>query len=255
MAELDTAPAVAVIVTVPATLPAVKLAVAVPPPPVVSAEAGLSVPNVVELDEKLTLIPSGTTAPVQSYTVAAMLVVPLILIGLGGFKVTRSGVGVLDGMPAHETVTLIALLVIVPLEAVMVTGPPGTIAVTSPVLLTVATPLLLEDQINVTPVTGLLEASSAVALSCCVPPTANVNGPAGVTVMDATVAEAPLPLGVGALLATSGLSLQPTAATPIAIMPSHLTAVRFIPPPYHGRIERLYFLLRRFMNSANNFPY
>src|SRR5262245_39542594 len=67
--------------------------------------------------------------------------------------------------------------------AVMVASP-WTRAVARPVALTVATDGALDDHVNVALVTGLLFASNALAVNCCVPPTAMV-GLTGATVTDA----------------------------------------------------------------------
>ncbi len=48
---------------------------------------------------------------------------------------------------------------------------PGATPVTSPLLSMVATPAKLQNQLMLTPETGLPEESNAVAVYCCVPPT------------------------------------------------------------------------------------
>src|SRR5882762_1414390 len=70
------------------------------------------------------------------------------------------------------------------LVAVMVTDP-ATTPVTSPLLVTVATLLLLDDQLIARPVNGLPLASLGVAVSCTVCPWSTLAD-VGVTVTEAT---------------------------------------------------------------------
>jgi ABC-type amino acid transport system permease subunit len=70
---------------------------------------------------------------------------------------TGASVTVIDDVP-----------VFVSLVAVIVTGPPAATAVTKPVLLTVATAVLLELHVTARPVSTLPLTSVSVAVSCCV---------------------------------------------------------------------------------------
>ena len=78
--------------------------------------------------------------------------------------------------------------------AVIVTGPPAAAPVTSPVPLTLAIAVLLEDQVIARPVNGLPFASSGVAVSWDDCPTSTLTDP-GLTVTVATgVAQATVTL-------------------------------------------------------------
>src|SRR5256712_3185176 len=99
-------------------------------------------------------------------------------------------------VPGGVTVTA-AVPVLPSLVAVIVTGPPGTTPVTSPLAFTLAIVLSLDCHVITRPVNGLPFASLGVAVSCAVPPAATL-AVAGVTVTDATgagvtvIAEVPL---------------------------------------------------------------
>lgn len=233
VAEPEAVPEAAAIVTVPAVPPAVKVVSAEPVPPDVEGvdgDKGFTLPRFEGVTVNVTVVLSGTGVPLQSYTLASTLVVALTFMGDIGFSVTAIGVGVLEGMPVQETVTLIALLVMLPLEAVILTGPPGETAVTRPVLLTVALLVLLDDQMNVRFEIAAFDASYAVAVSCWVPPTDRVNELAGLIRTDATVAKVVPPVEVVVVVTgsvISGFSLQLIAYK--ANMPSRIIPhTRFI---------------------------
>src|SRR5262245_7202216 len=71
-----------------------------------------------------------------------------------------------------------------PLAVALMVASPCATPDARPVALTVAIDGSLVDHVNVAPVTGLLFASNALAVNCCVPPTAIV-GLTGATVTDA----------------------------------------------------------------------
>jgi hypothetical protein len=81
--------------------------------------------------------------------------------------VTLAVLGVTLTAATGAGVTVIAALLLWPsLVAVIVTGPPTAIPVTSPVALTLATPTLLLAHVTVRPVSGFPAASLGVAVSC-----------------------------------------------------------------------------------------
>ena len=141
-------------------------------------------------------------------------------------------------------VTVMAAVPAFPSEvAVIVTGPPRALPVTSPVASTVAIVPSLVCQVTVRPVRGLPAASCGVALSCTVAPTtmlavggatATVATGMGVTVMAAvplfpslvavTVTGPPAPLPVtspfASTLATAALPLCQVIVRPVSGLPT-----------------------------------
>jgi hypothetical protein len=105
--------------------------------------------------------------------------------------------------------------VFVSLVAVIVTGPPTATPVTRPFPSTVATAVLLEDQVTVRPLRTLLLRSLRVAVSCCVTVTARL-AVAGVTVTVLTGASVTViedvPVFVS-LVAVTVVAPAPTAVT------------------------------------------
>lgn len=89
-----------------------------------------------------------------------------------------------DTVEAGVTVRVSGPLVTLAAEAVICVEPARR-AVARPLLSMVATLVLLLDQVKVTPLMVLPEPSLAVAVNCCVAPTA-MEGEDGETVMDAT---------------------------------------------------------------------
>jgi hypothetical protein len=81
VAVLKALPDVAVIVTDPGVVDAVKVAVAIPLD--VFAEAVMVLPRFGELNVKVTIVPSATFAPSLSSTVAVMVDVPFTEIEAG----------------------------------------------------------------------------------------------------------------------------------------------------------------------------
>jgi hypothetical protein len=73
-----------------------------------------------------------------------------------------------------------------PPQAALIVAVPAAAPVTRPLELTAATEVLLLDQVKGEQLTAAPLASRALAVSCCVPPTAML-AEAGVTVTDATV--------------------------------------------------------------------
>ena len=98
----------------------------------------------------------------------------------------------MDTASAGTTVSVAAELVTPEAVAVMFVLPAAT-AVARPEPLIVATPMLLDDQENVTPLIALPEESSAVAVNCSVAPTLTL-ALVGEIEMEATVEDPPPPL-------------------------------------------------------------
>jgi hypothetical protein len=93
----------------------------------------------------------------------------------------------LTGPTAGGAVTVTAAVPLTPSAVAVIVADPAPTAVTSPVLLTVATAGALDVQTKVRPARSAPAASRATAASCCVPPTAS-EAVAGVTDTDAVVA-------------------------------------------------------------------
>src|SRR6266550_4426120 len=154
---------VAVIVAEPATL-------------VVTSPLLLTVATVVLFEAHVTVRPVKTL-PFASLRVAVSCTVwPAGTLAEGGVTVTEA-----TGAPAT---VMLAVPLWPSLVAVMVTDPAVT-PVTSPLPLTVAMLLLLDDQLMARPVNGLPLASRGVAVSCTVCPCSTLTE-AGVTVTAAT---------------------------------------------------------------------
>src|SRR6266550_2541696 len=171
---------VAVIVAEPATL-------------VVTSPLLLTVATVVLFEAHVTVRPVKTL-PFASLRVAVSCTVwPAGTLAEGGVTVTEA-----TGAPAT---VMLAVPLWPSLVAVMVTDPAVT-PVTSPLPLTVAMLLLLDDQLMARPVNGLPLASRGVAVSCTVPVIA-MFAALGDTVTAATGATpltSPLPFTVAIVL-------------------------------------------------------
>jgi hypothetical protein len=134
----------------------------------------------------------GSTEPLASRAVAVSVVVePTFTVGDDGDTVI-----VCNGPGAGAVTVTGTLAETLPLEAVTVVFPAPAPA-TRPDWFTVATDELALDQLMDTPLSTVPEASSAVAITCCVPPTTRLSdvgvsviaargpGPPDVTVIDA----------------------------------------------------------------------
>ena len=117
------------------------------------------------------------TPPFASSVVAVACDVPTAVIEFGEratvTDATGTGITVIDDVPLFPS--LVAVIV----------APPTETAVTSPTPPTVATAVLLEDQLTARPVTTTLFASLVSAESCCVAPAITV-AVAGLTVTEPT---------------------------------------------------------------------
>src|SRR5260370_6395884 len=169
-------------VTVTADVPVLPSLVAVivtgPPTAVpVTSPVAETVAMVASLVVHVTVRPvSGL--PAASFGVAvSWTVVPVTMLAVAGVTATEAtgtGVTVTADVPLWPS-----------LVAVIVTGPPAAVPVTSPVAETVAMVASLVAHVTVRPVSGLPPASFGVAVSCTVAPTAML-AVAGVTATDAT---------------------------------------------------------------------
>src|SRR6266513_2125634 len=154
---------VAVIVAEPATFP-------------VTSPLGLTVATaVLLLDHAIVRPDSGF--PFASFGVAvSCTVLPSFTLAGDGLTVTEAtGTGV----------TVIADVPPLPSDVAVIVAEPATTPLTSPLPFTVATEVLLLDQVTTRPVSGLPLASFGVAVSCRVCPTARLAGD-GLTVTVAT---------------------------------------------------------------------
>jgi hypothetical protein len=145
----------AVIVAVPAPT---AVTVIVAPLDVLTELAVLTERTAGSLETQLTGRPDRVV-PFPSLGVAVSTCAAPTTIGVAGMEsvtvATGASVTVIDDVP-----------VLVSLVAVIVTGPPAATAVTKPVVLTVATALLLEDHVTVRPVSTAPFASLVTAVSC-----------------------------------------------------------------------------------------
>src|SRR6266550_5358692 len=87
--------------------------------------------------------------------------------------------------PADGGVTVMAAVPLCPSLVAVMVAEPATFPVTSPLVLTVATAVLLLDHVIVRPDSGLPFASFGVAVSCTVLPSFTLAGD-GLTVTEAT---------------------------------------------------------------------
>src|SRR2546425_252861 len=180
-----------------------------------SHRAMLPAPTKVTGANPVVTVTAVTSPLVETVATAEALVVQVTVRPPSGLPLASSGVAVsctvvptctlagagLTVTEATGTGTVIAELPVFPsLVAVIVTEPAAT-AVTRPLLDTVATAVLPLTHVTARPVSGFPFASSGVAVSCGVGPTATVAD-AGVTVSDAT--------GTGTVVA--GLALVPSLA-------------------------------------------
>src|SRR6266702_878782 len=92
---------------------------------------------------------------------------------------------VLVAQPGAAPVTVMAEVPLCPSLVAVIVAEPATTQLTRPLEFTVATDVLLLDQVIVRPVSGLPLTSFAVAVSCTVWPAGTLAG-AGLTVTDAT---------------------------------------------------------------------
>src|SRR5438094_5503309 len=92
---------------------------------------------------------------------------------------------VLAAQPGAAPVTVMAAVPLCPSLVAVMVAEPGTTPLTRPLEFTVATDVLLLDQVIVRPVSGLPVTSFGVAVSCSVWPACTLDG-AGLTATDAT---------------------------------------------------------------------
>jgi len=148
---------VAVIVAVPGPT---AVTVTLAPVDVLTELTALTVSTAVLLETQFTMR-SDRMLLFASFGTAVSTCVPPTTIGVVGVEsvtlLTGASVTVIEDVP-----------VFVSLVAVIVTGPPTAIPVTRPVVLTVATALLLEDHATMRPVSTFPLTSVSVAVSCCV---------------------------------------------------------------------------------------
>src|SRR6266566_395335 len=164
MADVPLCPSlVALIVAVPATTPLTR------PLPLTGAT------DVLLLDHVTTRPVSAL--PLASFGVAVSCTVwPATTLAGAGLTVTEA---------TDTLVTVIADVPLCPSLVEVIVADPATTPLTRPLELTVATDVLLLDQVIVRPVSGVPLASLGVAVSCTVCPAVTV-GDAGLTVTDAT---------------------------------------------------------------------
>src|SRR5436190_1469154 len=154
---------VAVIVAEPATTP-------------VTSPLGLTVATAVLLLDHVIVRPDSAL-PLASFGVAvSWTVLPAGTLAVAGLPVAGA---------AGTCTTVMADVPLCPSLVAVMVAEPATFPVTSPLVLTVATAVLLLDHVIVRPDSGLPFASFGVAVSCTVLPSFTEAG-AGVTVTDAT---------------------------------------------------------------------
>src|SRR5713101_5269720 len=157
----------------------------------------------------VTTRPDNGLPPASFGVAVSCTVLPACTDGAAGLTVTDA---------TGTAVTVMADVPLCPsLVAVIVTGPPAATPVTSPLVFTLATPVLPLDQVMTRPERGLPLASLGVAVSWTVLP-ACTEAEAGLTVTDATgtgaavtvTADVPLLPSLVAVIVTG-----PPAATPV----------------------------------------
>jgi len=154
---------VAVIVAEPATTP-------------VTSPLGLTVATAVLLLDHVIVRPDSAL-PLASFGVAvSWTVLPAGTLAVAGLTVTEA---------TGTCTTVMADVPLCPSLVAVMVAEPATFPVTSPLVLTVATAVLLLDHAIVRPDSGLPFASFGVAVSCTVLPSFTLAD-AGVTVTDAT---------------------------------------------------------------------
>src|SRR6266566_701156 len=122
---------------------------------------------------------------------------------------------VLAAQPGAAPVTVTAEVPLCPSLVAVIVAEPATTPLTSPLELTVATEVLLLDQLIVRPVSGLPLTSFGVAVSCSVWPAGTLAG-AGLTVTDATgtlvtvIADVPLFPSLAAVIVADPAALLVT---------------------------------------------
>src|SRR5205809_164069 len=162
-AEPDWPSLVAVIVAVPATLP-------------VTSPLELTVATVVLLLTQATARPDSGL-PLPSFGVAvSWTVLP---------SLTDADAGVTATEATGTNVTVMAEVPLFPSDIAVIVADPAPTPVTRPLPVTLATPVLLLDQLTVRPDSGVPFASLGVATSCTVPPTVTL-AVAGATSTGAT---------------------------------------------------------------------
>src|SRR5436190_20290733 len=124
--------------------------------------------------------------------------------------------------PPVDAVTVMLALPLCPSLVAVIVAEPAVTPLTSPLPFTVATDVLLLDQVTTRPVSGLPLASFGVAVSCAVCPTCTLAGD-GLTLTVATgtsvtvTTDVPLlPSGVAVIVAEPG---APAVTNPVLLVP------------------------------------
>src|SRR6266513_3110686 len=128
------------------------------------------------------LLAHVTTRPVSGLPLASFGVAVSCTV-LPSFTLAGDGLTVTEA--TGTGVTVIADVPLLPSDVAVIVAEPATTPLTSPLPFTVATEVLLLDQVTTRPVSGLPLASFGVAVSCRVCPTARLAGD-GLTVTVAT---------------------------------------------------------------------
>src|SRR5947208_6794192 len=144
--------------------------------------------------------------PAESFVTAeSCWVPPTTIVAAAGLTVTEA---------TGTTITVIAAVLLLPSLVAVIVAEPAATPVTKPLLLTVATAVLLFDHVTTRPVRVPPAESLVTAESCRVPPTAMVAD-AGLTVTDATGTIVTVMTAVPLLPSLVAVIVAEPAATPV----------------------------------------